>query len=318
MGGVMMWRDGNDGVASTVNSASFADSKAMSIGRAQSFGEIGWMQGRIAEIVLVGSAVDVSTRQKIEGYLAHKWGLTSNLPSDHPYKTNPPTVSSPSNIILKINPGGANNDTTYTTDDAFARAITFANSAVISNAQSTTNSTSLSFPGTTSYVHFVNDNNLNLAAAPFTVDFDIRFASVSNGTCHVFFFRPYFFIGFSRAPSSWEVVIDWFNSSSTFQRFKTSVFALSVIPLDTWVRIRVVWPNVGTITSVYTYTDGTYRGTTKDAGTGTLDLLSGIGDTGQVQIGSGGTNYGTNLWTGFIDNITVYNEALSGAANYTP
>jgi hypothetical protein len=29
--------------------------------------------------------------QKAEGYLAHKWGLTANLPNDHPYKVNVPT-----------------------------------------------------------------------------------------------------------------------------------------------------------------------------------------------------------------------------------
>ena len=28
-----------------------------------------------------------SQRLKIEGYLAHKWGLTADLPSDHTYKT---------------------------------------------------------------------------------------------------------------------------------------------------------------------------------------------------------------------------------------
>lgn len=31
-------------------------------------------------------------RQKLEGYLAHKWGLTANLPIDHPYKSSPPTI----------------------------------------------------------------------------------------------------------------------------------------------------------------------------------------------------------------------------------
>lgn len=31
-------------------------------------------------------------QRRLEGYLAHKWGLTANLPSDHPYKSAPPTV----------------------------------------------------------------------------------------------------------------------------------------------------------------------------------------------------------------------------------
>jgi hypothetical protein len=31
-------------------------------------------------------------RQRIEGYLAHKWGLVGSLPSGHPYKTAAPTL----------------------------------------------------------------------------------------------------------------------------------------------------------------------------------------------------------------------------------
>lgn len=33
---------------------------------------------------------DTTNRQKVEGYLAHTFGLTANLPADHPYKTTPP------------------------------------------------------------------------------------------------------------------------------------------------------------------------------------------------------------------------------------
>lgn len=39
----------------------------------------------IAEIVMTLNA-ETFNRQRIEGYLAHKWGLTANLPADHPYK----------------------------------------------------------------------------------------------------------------------------------------------------------------------------------------------------------------------------------------
>ena len=44
----------------------------------------------LGEIVITRSALDTTTRQKLEGYLAHKWGLTANLPGDHPFKVNPP------------------------------------------------------------------------------------------------------------------------------------------------------------------------------------------------------------------------------------
>jgi hypothetical protein len=30
--------------------------------------------------------------EKVEGYLAHKWGTTASLPGGHPYKTTPPTL----------------------------------------------------------------------------------------------------------------------------------------------------------------------------------------------------------------------------------
>lgn len=46
------------------------------------------LNGYIAEIVVAAASVDL---QKIEGYLAHKWGLLANLPNDHPYKTVGPT-----------------------------------------------------------------------------------------------------------------------------------------------------------------------------------------------------------------------------------
>jgi hypothetical protein len=41
----------------------------------------------VAEIIVLYEAISTVNRQKLEGYLAHKWGLTASLPADHPYKT---------------------------------------------------------------------------------------------------------------------------------------------------------------------------------------------------------------------------------------
>lgn len=46
----------------------------------------------LAEVLVFGSALSTGNRQKCEGYLAHKWGLTASLPSDHPYKAAVPTI----------------------------------------------------------------------------------------------------------------------------------------------------------------------------------------------------------------------------------
>ncbi len=53
------------------------------------------MGGRMAEFFSVASipgtgGTDITDVQKAEGYLAHKWGLTSNLPVSHPYKSSAP------------------------------------------------------------------------------------------------------------------------------------------------------------------------------------------------------------------------------------
>ena len=48
------------------------------------------LDGDICEIVVLNTVASTTTRQKIEGYLAWKWGLTSSLPSDHPYKSTAP------------------------------------------------------------------------------------------------------------------------------------------------------------------------------------------------------------------------------------
>lgn len=50
--------------------------------------------GAICEFLITPSPLDLVNRNKAEGYLCHKWGFASKLPSDHPYKTNPPTVFS--------------------------------------------------------------------------------------------------------------------------------------------------------------------------------------------------------------------------------
>lgn len=63
----------------------------------QGLGHIGGAPGQdftgdIGEIILVPSSTPLSVRQKLFGYLAHKWGLTSSLPGSDPYKTIPPTI----------------------------------------------------------------------------------------------------------------------------------------------------------------------------------------------------------------------------------
>jgi hypothetical protein len=49
----------------------------------------GWC-GDLAEVVIYSTALTTFQHQKVEGYLAWKWGLQGTLPAKHPYKLFPP------------------------------------------------------------------------------------------------------------------------------------------------------------------------------------------------------------------------------------
>jgi hypothetical protein len=48
------------------------------------------MLGFVGEVVYTNTALSTANRQRLEGYLAWKWGLVANLPATHPFKTTPP------------------------------------------------------------------------------------------------------------------------------------------------------------------------------------------------------------------------------------
>jgi hypothetical protein len=83
-----------------------------------------FLNGAVGEILVFMSTPIESTRQKIEGYLSWKWGLTQNLPGNHPYKFYPP-LSNYSSIAI-------NTSTIFATNFNQGNDIGFTN---FSNAQ---------------------------------------------------------------------------------------------------------------------------------------------------------------------------------------
>ena len=56
--------------------------------------------GEIAEVLVYENSINSVNRQKIEGYLAHKWGLTDQLQHIHPYSEKPPVFGGAQEIIF--------------------------------------------------------------------------------------------------------------------------------------------------------------------------------------------------------------------------
>lgn len=97
---VEVTRTSNDHVlyinASNVGSATITDSIAntssAAIGGSNNNNPNSAFAGAIGEMLVVPTTLSTTDRQKLEGYLAWKWGLQADLPVGHPYKNTPPTV----------------------------------------------------------------------------------------------------------------------------------------------------------------------------------------------------------------------------------
>ena len=48
--------------------------------------------GYMTEVIMYQGQLTTSDRQKVEGYMAHKFGVQTNLPLNHPYRRIQPTV----------------------------------------------------------------------------------------------------------------------------------------------------------------------------------------------------------------------------------
>lgn len=76
-----------NGTAQNAKNASTAFTHDITIGSILS-GQ--YFQGSVSEVIITSSLTTTDERQKIEGYLAHKWGLEGSLPGAHPYKSAAP------------------------------------------------------------------------------------------------------------------------------------------------------------------------------------------------------------------------------------
>jgi hypothetical protein len=65
--------------------------------------------GTIYETILYSRGLEANERQQVEGYLAHKWGLSTSLPAAHLYRTIPAAAVVPPVVDPLIN-GTGNND----------------------------------------------------------------------------------------------------------------------------------------------------------------------------------------------------------------
>ncbi len=71
--------------AADASGFSIPSSAPLTLGKAS-----GGIAGKIYEVMLYDNKLAEYSRKRLEGYLAHKWGGASNLPSGHPFKSTAP------------------------------------------------------------------------------------------------------------------------------------------------------------------------------------------------------------------------------------
>lgn len=83
----------NGGTSASVGNVGAFNGGGLTLGSSRSGG--GPCRVSFAEVVFADYVLTTDERQRIEGYLAWKWGLQADLPADHPYKASAPTTDSP-------------------------------------------------------------------------------------------------------------------------------------------------------------------------------------------------------------------------------
>ena len=82
------WKDGVSG-GSSASTGTFGIAKYGIGNQANPTAE--YWNGAVGEVIIYNVALSDTNRQKVEGYLAWKWGIQGSLPAGHPYKSVAPT-----------------------------------------------------------------------------------------------------------------------------------------------------------------------------------------------------------------------------------
>ena len=112
-----------------------------------------YLTGQIGEIIVFSRALSTSERQTVEGYLTWKWGLQTNFPLTHPFRSNPPDLPAVAPRGIAQVKSAFFNPTTFSGIqlwlDASDRATITAGSTITGWTDKSGTSRTITFAGTT-------------------------------------------------------------------------------------------------------------------------------------------------------------------------
>jgi hypothetical protein len=133
--------------------------------------------GKIKEVVIIKGSLSYHVLQNIQGFFAHKWGLTDNLPATHPYKTGFPTEDTRTDdywyaTVLCINATDIIKPTEIIDSRRMNKITVFGDTKTLID---TNNKPYISFDGTSDCIHFPF-KDFGFGSADFTVEWFVEFS----------------------------------------------------------------------------------------------------------------------------------------------
>lgn len=246
--------------------------------------------GNVCEVMAFNSTLLVSERQKVEGYLAWKWGLVASIPNQHPFKFYPPLANYSS---IRIN-----TSTVFATNFNAGNDIGFTN---FSNAQLVSTPTSTINGLGSAY----NTSNVTTSNAPlYTFSGSV---TTNRATFCASVYRRTATSGggiiFSRAggganglnlntANGTDIGYYWNNGSNT-SNFNPG--SAATIPLNTWTHIAVTI--APTEARFYLNGSNVATNTTTHSNMTLSDMTIGIQNS--------------LTFPGFVDNVRFYTSTLT-------
>jgi len=154
----------------------------------------------IAELILINNEITTAQIQKIEGYLAWKWGLAASLPSTHPHRLYPPaqesivpvvapgapTLNAPTNTTTTLNmswtAGSGGTPVTYTVYVYAAGVLVTGSGGTQTISYPTTSTTFSPMISGTAYTFYVSATNSGGTSATAGPSSSVTYTAPSGGT----------------------------------------------------------------------------------------------------------------------------------------
>jgi hypothetical protein len=263
-----------------------------------------WVTASIYEILVYNTALTVSERQQVEGYLAHKWGLTPSLPVISPLSipgcqlwfdaadSSTITFSSGSNVSVWTNKGivsttaiptrGASaNQITYVTVDGYPGVYINNNSSVVYNSST--------YSQLTIQSNFQNTADYSIFAV-------VNLSNVTSGELQTIYGNSRGTSGETRTPNFGAGATLEFNSDNTNRMINSSFIGSG----------RLQTALVSSSSALTAYTNATAYASNTNGFTRVTT------DTGALpSIGGPGSFNDNRFSTGYFHEILFYNSALT-------